>query len=251
MRPRVAGIYLLGVAIASSGKANGQADFSIIVSASSQTAWQAWTTTSLVTISAVNGFTGSVSFSTSGLPSGATASFNPATISGSGTSTMTIAASPGTPTGSSTVTVTGTSGSLSHNSTVSLSAPVPPPLTYTYDAVGRLTSVTDQLGNSAIYSYDAVGNLLSISRPTQNQVTIAAFSPQSGPVGTTVTILGSGFSSTLTQNNVQFNGVSATVLSAQNTLLTAVVPASATTGPITISVSASGSATSGSSFAVK
>src|SRR5262245_10089571 len=116
MRLRVAGIrVLVGLAVAFSGIAFGQADFSINVSPSSQTVWQAWTTQSLVTIAAINGFTGSVSFSASGLPSGATATFNPATTSGSGTSTMTIAASPGTPTGSYTVTVTGTSGSLTHN----------------------------------------------------------------------------------------------------------------------------------------
>src|SRR5258706_1754713 len=118
---------------------------------------------------------------------------------------MTIWASPGTPAGSYSVTVTGTSGALNHNAGVSLPAVVPPPINYTYDAVGRLTSVTDQLGNSAIYSYDAVGNLLSISRQSPSQVTISAFSPGSGIVGSSVTILGSGFSSTLSQNSVQFN----------------------------------------------
>jgi YD repeat-containing protein len=127
---------------------------------------------------------------------------------------------------------------------------VPPPINYTYDPAGRLTSVTDQFGSSAIYSYDAVGNLLSISRQNAGQVTISAFSPPSGPLGATVTILGSGFSPTLIQNSVQFNGIAATVISASNTLLKAVVPAGATTGPITISVSGGTLVSSGSSFTV-
>jgi YD repeat-containing protein len=229
---------------------SAQADFSIGASPSSQTVWQAWTVSSLVTITPLNGFSGTVGFTTSGLPAGASASFNAATVSGSGVTTMTISAGPGVPTGSYSVTVTGTSGALSHNAGVSLSVVVPPPISYTYDAVGRLTSVTDQLGSSAIYNYDAVGNVLSISRQNAGTVTISAFSPSSGPVGTAVTILGSGFSSTLNQNSVKFNGISATVTSASNTLLTAVVPAGATTGLITISVSGGMPVTTSSSFTV-
>ncbi len=80
--------------------------------------------------------------------------------------------------------------------------------------------------------------------------TVAAFSPGSGPVGTAVTILGSGFSSTLSQDVVQFNGITATVTAASNTLLTAIVPASAATGAITVSVSGGTPATSSSSFTI-
>src|SRR5258708_18105364 len=48
-----------------------------------------------------------------------------------------------------------------------------PVATYTHDAAGRLTSITDQSGNSAVYSYDAVGNLLSIARNTAPTGTVA------------------------------------------------------------------------------
>jgi len=37
---------------------------------------------------------------------------------------------------------------------------------YAYDDLGRLTTVVDEAGNTAIYNYDAVGNLLSIQRFT-------------------------------------------------------------------------------------
>jgi len=64
------------------------------------------------TISAIGagGFTGSVTLSASGLPSGVTASF--ATDPTTGSSLLTLAASGTAPAGTSTVTITGTSGAL-------------------------------------------------------------------------------------------------------------------------------------------
>ena len=40
---------------------------------------------------------------------------------------------------------------------------------YAYDDLGRLTTVIDDAGNTAIYNYDAVGNLLAstASRPAR------------------------------------------------------------------------------------
>ncbi|MBI3684011.1 MAG: IPT/TIG domain-containing protein [Acidobacteria bacterium] len=226
-----------------------QADFTLTVSPSSQPVWQAQSTSHLVTVTPSGGFSGVVSFTVSGLPAGATGSFNPATVTGSGTTTLTVAAGPGTPTGTSSLTITGTSGSLVRTTSATLVVVVPPPITYTYDAAGRLTSVTDQFGQSAIYTYDAVGNLLSITRQGTNQLSIQAFSPGSGPVGTTVTILGSGFSTTPSQNTVKFNGVTATVTSSSNTLIVTSVPAGATTGLISVT-NANGTANSATAFTV-
>jgi endo-1,4-beta-D-glucanase Y len=97
------------------------ADFSISASPTSQSVTAGGSTTYTVTISAINGFSGTVTLSATGLPSGASASFNPATIAGSGSSTVTITTSASTPAGTSTVTLTGTSGSLTHSAPVSLS----------------------------------------------------------------------------------------------------------------------------------
>lgn len=70
-----------------------------------------------VTIAPTNGFTGTVSFSCSGLPSGATCSFNPTTVTGgSGTTQVTIQTLANTPVGTSSVTVVGKSGSVSGSS---------------------------------------------------------------------------------------------------------------------------------------
>ena len=73
-----------------------------------------------VTISAINGFNGSVSLSVSGLPSRSTGSFNPTSVTGSGTSTLKISTRSRTSTGTRTLTIKGTSGSLTHSSTVTL-----------------------------------------------------------------------------------------------------------------------------------
>ena len=73
-----------------------------------------------VTVTGVNGFSGTVSFGKSGLPSGVTGSFNPTTVTGSGSTTLFIMTTSGASLGGFTITVTGTSGSLNHNTTASL-----------------------------------------------------------------------------------------------------------------------------------
>lgn len=123
------------------------------------------------------------------------------------------------------------------------------PIRYVYDNVGRLVGVIDPAADTVVYSYDAVGNLLSIARFASSTVSVIAFSPGSGPVGTTVTIEGTGFSATPSQNTVTFNGTAATVTASTATQLTTTVPSGATTGTIAVT-SPSGSATSATSFTV-
>src|SRR5687767_3843378 len=107
-------------------------------------------------------------------------------------------------------------------------------ITYVYDGLGRLIAVVDPAGDTAVYSYDAVGNLLSISRQSSVLVSVIGFSPGSGPVGTTVTIYGTGFGPTAGQNTVTFNGTTASVSSATPTQLVVTVPAGATSGAIAV-----------------
>jgi YD repeat-containing protein len=109
--------------------------------------------------------------------------------------------------------------------------------------------VTDAAGESAVYTYDAVGNLLSIDRRSTATVSIIEFTPSGGPIGTSIIIYGTGFSSTPGENTVTFNGVGAAVTSAAATQMTATVPAGAVTGPIAVT-SPSGSATSSTAFEV-
>ena len=122
-------------------------------------------------------------------------------------------------------------------------------ITYTYDELGRLVGVVDSQSDAAAYHYDAVGNLLSITRNHSSQVSIIDFTPKSGPVGATVTISGTAFSTTASQNSVSFHGTSATVISATATQVVTSVPSGATSGTISVTAPA-GTATSTGSFTV-
>lgn len=74
---------------------------------------------------------------------------------------------------------------------------------YYYDEIGRLVQVVAPDGTSGQYSYDAVGNILSIKQLASTAVSISEFTSNAGPVGTTVTIYGSGYSSSPADNTVQ------------------------------------------------
>lgn len=95
-------------------------DFSISASPGSQAVAPGNNTTYTTSISALNGFTDMVSLSVSGLPTGATASMNPTSLAGSGSSTLTVSTATTTPAGTYTLTIMGTSGTLSHSTTVTL-----------------------------------------------------------------------------------------------------------------------------------
>jgi len=127
----------------------------------------------------------------------------------------------------------------------SLTAAVPTAgIIYIYDELSRLKSVIDPVGESASYAYDAVGNLLAITRNNASQTSIVDFNPNGGPVGSGVTIYGTGYSATPSQNSVTFNGVAATVISSTLTRIVTTVPAGATTGPIAVTTPAGGAISS-------
>jgi len=110
-----------------SGTANGGTfavpapDFSIDIQAGSQTVARGGKAVYTVTITRLNGFTGGVKLTISGLPGGGgapTAQFNPSTINNPGTtSTLTITTKSSGKAGSWNLTVTGTSGGLKHSDT--------------------------------------------------------------------------------------------------------------------------------------
>jgi hypothetical protein len=98
----------------------GPPDFSVAISPSSQNIAQGASTPYTATIAALNQFTGTVTFSVSGLPTGATASFSPGSVTGSGSTTMTVSTANSTPVGVYTLSVMATSGALSHTKTTTL-----------------------------------------------------------------------------------------------------------------------------------
>ncbi len=101
-------------------------DFALSASPASQTAIQGAGTSYTVTLTPSGGFTGTVTFSASGLPAGAGATFSPSSVTTSGTSTMSVTTSSTTPTGSYPLTITGVSGSLTRTTSVTLVVAPPP-----------------------------------------------------------------------------------------------------------------------------
>jgi uncharacterized repeat protein (TIGR03803 family)/surface protein len=84
----------------------------------------------------------------------------------------------------------------------------------------------------------------SVSAPT-----ITSFTPTSGPVGTTVTITGTNFSTAPANNTVTFNGTTAVVTASTATSITTTVPTGAATGKISVTVGGN-IATSANDFTV-
>jgi hypothetical protein len=97
-------------------------DFSLSVTPTSRTISRGGSTTYSVTVTALNGFTGTVTLTSSISPgaTGLTMSFSQTTVTGSGSSTLTVTTSRRTTRRTYTITITATSGALVHSGTVTL-----------------------------------------------------------------------------------------------------------------------------------
>jgi photosystem II stability/assembly factor-like uncharacterized protein len=133
-------------------------NFALSASPASVTINQGASGTSTINLTRSGGFTGSVSLTASGLPSGVTASFNPASTTGS-SSVLTLTASASATVGNATVTVTGTGTPGTRTTTVALrvnqpttttpcSNPATIALPFTKDGAGEFCWVTSgNIGN--------------------------------------------------------------------------------------------------------
>jgi len=117
-------------------------DFTLSATPSTLTVVQGNSTPSTITVSPTGGFTGSVNLAATGLPSGVSALFSPASTTG--TSTLTLTASSSAATGPASVTITGTSGALTQTATLNLTVTLPP--NFTLSAAPSTLSVAQ--GNS-------------------------------------------------------------------------------------------------------
>ncbi|MCA1618462.1 MAG: PQQ-dependent sugar dehydrogenase [Acidobacteria bacterium] len=99
-------------------------DFLLTVAPSSRTAVRGAATTYDVTVTPLGGFTGTVNLGVTGLPSGATAAFEPASVNLSGgtpqAAVLTVTTSGSTPAGASTLDVSATSGAATRNAQATL-----------------------------------------------------------------------------------------------------------------------------------
>ncbi len=102
-------------------------DFSMSASPSTVTVAPGGSASPTINTTVTSGSSQSVVLSASGLPNGATASFNPTPVNSGNSSTMTITTATTTPTGTSTVTVKGTGTSATHSTSVTLVVQTAPP----------------------------------------------------------------------------------------------------------------------------
>jgi hypothetical protein len=181
-------------------------DFSISASPPSNSVVPGGSVNYTVSTTSFSGFSGSIALSASGLPTGATASFSPATVTGTGSSTLTVTPAGSTPAGTSTLTIKGLNGSVTHTTTVSLvvNAP-PPPADFTISGspgtrtvtVGNATTYTASI--AALNGFTGVVTLSASGLPTG---ATASFSPATvtgaGNSTLTVTTLGSTSAGTST-----------------------------------------------------
>jgi hypothetical protein len=190
--------------------------FTILAAPTSLTVDQGASGASTITTAVSGGFDSAIALSASGLPSGATASFNPTSIAapGAGSSTLTITVGATTATGTYTVTVTGNGGGLTETATVSLTvssgatpsftvSAAPTTLTIDQGANGTSTITTAVSGGfDAAIALSASGlptgatagfNPASIAAPGSGSSTLTITVASSTVVGTyTVTVTGSG-----------------------------------------------------------
>jgi hypothetical protein len=171
-------------------------DFSIAVNPSSLTITAGICGTSTITLTSINGFTGTVTLAATVSPTGpaATLSTSALTLSsgGSATTTLTVCTAPSTPAGSYSVAITGTSGSLSHAKIVSVTVTSPPDFTIT----ATPTTHTIKRGSSATYTMTIKGTN-GFNGTIHLTTTISPF-VKNGPTITIPSTVGPYSNSTLT-----------------------------------------------------
>jgi galactose oxidase-like protein/PKD domain-containing protein len=180
-----------GLASATVARTITVADFGVSATPSSTTVAQGVNAGYTATVTGGPGFTGTVGFNVTGLPAGASASFNPTTVTGSGSTALTVSTSNSTPAGTYTLTIRGTSGPVSHTTTVTLVVTV----VGDFSIVATPSSQTVQNGNNGTYSV-TIGSLagftstVSLSVGALPKFVTASFSPASitGSGGSTLTL---------------------------------------------------------------
>ena len=127
-------------------------DFTIGATPGSQTVVRGQSTTYTVTTQAVSGSPRPVSLAVSGLPAGATGTFDPASVNAGGASVLTVATSTATPSGTVGLVITGTytSPPTTHTTGVSLTVTAPVADDFSISASPPAQSVVQ--GASATYT---------------------------------------------------------------------------------------------------
>ncbi|NUP49166.1 MAG: M4 family peptidase [Catenulispora sp.] len=150
-------------------------DFSMAVSPTSGSVNPGSSLTATVSTTLTSGSAQTVNLTASGLPTGATASFSPSSVTAGSTSTLTLSTASTTPPGTYPITITGTGTAATHTTSFSLTVNGTGSETVTVNSPGNQTSTagtaistlqitaTDSAGKSLTYSATGLPAGLSIS----------------------------------------------------------------------------------------
>lgn len=197
------------------------AGFSLSSSPTSQTVNQGANTSYTISVSFSSGFSGTVDLSASGLPSGASASFSPSSLTATGSSTMDVTTSSSTPAGTYSLTVKGTSGGVTQTTMVTL--------------------VVKSSGSSGNFSLGAASGTIAVAVNSTASDTIAV-TPSGGFTGS-VSLSLSGLPRR-TNSNFTVNPVSITGSGSASSVLTINTNRKTTAGSYSLTLTAtSGSLT--------
>ena len=178
-------------------------NFSMSASPSSRTITRGSQTSYTATVTPSGGFTGNVSLGVSGLPSGASATFSPTSVtitSGAGNSTLNVTTNSSTPAGTYMLTISGTNGALNHSTTVTLTVNTGSP---SFSIAVSPSSQTVTRPNSTAYTVTVTATngftgRVSLSARGLPSNSSASFSPSSVTGGGASTMTVSTNSSTST-----------------------------------------------------
>jgi hypothetical protein len=186
--------------------------FSLTPTASSVTVVQGNNATDTITIGPANGFSGSVTLSATGLPTGVTASFAAGTVSGTQVMTLTASSTATVTTSPVTVTITGISGSLTETSTVKLTVNIAPGFTLSA-APTTVSVVQGSTGTSTVTVTDVGGFTGAVTLAASGLPSGVTASFAAGTVsGTQIVTLTAGATATPASSvTVAINGTSGTL----------------------------------------
>src|SRR5499426_1490487 len=193
-----------------SGATPPQPDFALSANPTNVGVVRGANASSVIAITRTGGFSNAVALSASGLPTGVTPSFSPASTTGT-SSTVTFTASTTANLGPATVTITGTGGGLTHTTTINLTVNPQP--------------VPD-------FSLAATPTSLAIDQGASGTVSIAI--TRTGGFTGSVTLSASGLPAGVTPT---FNPATAT---GNSSSLTLAASSTAATGPATVMVTGVG-----------
>ncbi|WP_425558882.1 M4 family metallopeptidase, partial [Catenulispora subtropica] len=196
-------------------------DFSVSVSPTSGSVAQGSSVSTTVSTAVTAGSAQQVTLTASGLPSGVTASFNPATVTAGQSSTLTLTASSSAATGSKAITITGTAASGAHTATYTA--------TVTSTNPGNDFSVNVSPGSATVAAGSSTTATVSTATVSGSAQTVA-LSVAGAPTGVTASVS------------------PASVTSGGSATLNVAVASTTAAGTYTLTVTGTGSATHTASF---